>query len=252
MRVNQCRSRCRVHRYSQRVRGLSVLELLVGLAIGMLVVIAGLSALLAVRGVSGTVSEANALQLQASYALRIIGQQIRQVGGRMLQPADDPMAFAVFDEHPGLRSYLPLQGKETLASNEFALEVLYQNTAEKSLPLLNNQPQLQPLLRDCLGEMVDPSSTPVVMSRFRREGQQLVCAGSGSRQVLISGVEDFQVRYLLQTAATNSPAAWRYVRADQISTAAQWRQVGQDAKADGYGEAGFIDNQMFWRTPPDN
>ena len=34
--------------------------------------------------------------------------------------------------------------------------------------------------------------------------------------------------------------------------AAHWRQIARDAGADGYAEAGFIDNQMFWRTPADN
>lgn len=53
-------------------------------------------------------------------------------------------------------------------------------------------------------------------------------------------------------------AAWGTPFADGVGAgertlfAAHWRQVGQDAKADGYAEAGFIDNQMQWRTPSDN
>lgn len=215
-------SLCRMH---HRARGLSLLELLVGVAIGFLVVIAGLSAVIAVRGVSGTVSEASALQLQASSALRIIGQQVRQSGGRMLKPADDPMEFGVFDENAALGSYLPVQGKESPGSGQYALEVLYQNTADKSFPLLKGKPQLQPLLRNCLGEDADPAAAPVVLSRFRLRGNDLVCAGAGDPQVLISGVADFHVRYLLQSGASGSAPAWTYVSADPLTSAAKWKPV---------------------------
>ena len=65
-------------------RGVSLLELLVGIAIGLLVVAVAMGALMASRGLSGTVSDASTLQQQASYAFRIMGQQIRQAGGLYL------------------------------------------------------------------------------------------------------------------------------------------------------------------------
>lgn len=195
------------------------------MAIGLLVVATGLGAVLAARSLSGMVSEASALQLQASFAYRIIGQQIRQVGGRMLKPVDDAAELGAFDDNPALTAYVPIQGKAAPGSNQYALELLYQNAADKSFPLRNGKPQLQPLLRNCIGEVADPSSTPVVLSRFRLQGNDLVCAGAGAPQVLISGVADFQVRYLLQANASSSAPAWLHVDAGQLTTSAKWLQV---------------------------
>lgn len=221
LHLSVCSTPAPVHRQ----KGIGLLELMVGMAIGLLVVATGLGAVLVARALSGTVSEASSLQLQASFAYRIIGQQIRQVGGRMLKPVDDAAEFGVFDENPALITYVPIQGKTAPDSNQYALELLYQNTADKSFPLQDGKPQLQPLLRNCIGESTDPSSTPVVLSRFRLQGNDLVCAGTGVSQVLISGVSDFQVRYLVQANASSSAPAWLHVDASQLTTPAKWLQV---------------------------
>ena len=62
-------------------RGLSLIELMVGIAIGLLVVAVAMGALMASRGISGTVSEATSMQQQAAYAFRVIGQQHRNGEG---------------------------------------------------------------------------------------------------------------------------------------------------------------------------
>ena len=54
-------------------RGVTLIELLVGIAIGLMVVAVALGALMASRSISGTVSEATSLQQQAAYAFRVIG-----------------------------------------------------------------------------------------------------------------------------------------------------------------------------------
>ena len=80
---------------------------MVGIAIGLLVVAVAMGALMASRGISGTVSEATSMQQQAAYAFRVIGQQIRQAGSLELNlnpsialvpasganPAMSPVAF---------------------------------------------------------------------------------------------------------------------------------------------------------------
>lgn len=58
-------------------RGMTLIELMVGLAIGLLTISVALGALMVSRGVSGTVTDASQLQQQASYAFRVMGQQIR-------------------------------------------------------------------------------------------------------------------------------------------------------------------------------
>ncbi|MDR0258920.1 MAG: prepilin-type N-terminal cleavage/methylation domain-containing protein, partial [Comamonas sp.] len=72
-----------LHLYKPRLRqqGFSLVELMVGMAVGLLVMAAASVALLASRNLSVTVSDASHLQQQASYVLRIIGLQLRQAGG---------------------------------------------------------------------------------------------------------------------------------------------------------------------------
>ena len=70
--------------FPQRHRGVTLIELLVGLIIGLLTVAVAMGALMVSRGVSGTGSDASEIQQQGSYAMRVIGQQIRQAGSLKL------------------------------------------------------------------------------------------------------------------------------------------------------------------------
>lgn len=187
--------------------GVTLIELLVGLAIGLMTIAVALGALLVSRGVSGTVSDASQLQQQGAYALRVIGMQLRQAGAvrlnlafakgagtasapLVIDPAD-PVAFeGVFD-----------RGTNALKTDTSSpLQVGYQNYTEKVSFDSNAE---QSLLADCQGKK--PSAT-VIQSNFslvKASGAatgDLQCAGSdGTAQTLISNVADFQVRYVLQT-----------------------------------------------------
>lgn len=66
-------------------KGFTLLELMVGVAIGLLVVAVATAALMVSRGVSGTVSDASGIQQQAAYAMRVIGLQLRQAGSLYLK-----------------------------------------------------------------------------------------------------------------------------------------------------------------------
>ena len=61
-----------------RQRGLSLVELLVGLFLGLLIIGVAMGALMASRAVSATISDASQLQQQASHLFRVMGRQIRQ------------------------------------------------------------------------------------------------------------------------------------------------------------------------------
>ena len=63
-----------------RQQGFSLVELMVGMVLGLVVMAAAGMALLASRSVAATVSDASHLQQQASYALRVIGLELRQSG----------------------------------------------------------------------------------------------------------------------------------------------------------------------------
>ena len=71
-----------IHQRNQR--GVTLIELMVGITIGLLTVAIAMGALMVSRGVSGTVSDASIIQQQAAYAMRVIGLQLRQAGSLRL------------------------------------------------------------------------------------------------------------------------------------------------------------------------
>ncbi|RDD91258.1 hypothetical protein DTW89_18920 [Acidovorax sp. BoFeN1] len=108
-------------------RGATLIELLVGITIGLLTVVVGLGAVVVSRSLSGTVSDASRLQQQASYAFRVIGQQLRQTAGLAIDPTTGTKAnveFSVFTSAPTS----PISGKESPASSEYKLALAYQSS----------------------------------------------------------------------------------------------------------------------------
>ena len=57
-------------------RGVTLIELMVGITIGLLTVAVAMGALMVSRGISGTVNDASNIQQQAAYAMRVIGLQV--------------------------------------------------------------------------------------------------------------------------------------------------------------------------------
>lgn len=210
------------HRQIQR--GVSLVELMVGITIGLLTVAVAMGSILVSRSLSGTVSEVSQLQQQASYAFRVIGQQIRQSGGRVLRPASTATEFGEFDNNPGLNGVLPVSGIATPSNNQFILSLAYQNSMDRSFPLVSGNPVERGLVRNCLGENPGVTAAPVLTSQFRVTNNQLVCAGTGNPQSIISGVTDFQVRYLIQSS-TGTTQNFQYLNADEISSNTEWLRV---------------------------
>ena len=71
---------------AQFQQGVTLLEMLVGLIIGLLVVAVAMGALMVSRSVTGTVSDASGIQQQGSHILRVVGSQLRQAGSLYLNP----------------------------------------------------------------------------------------------------------------------------------------------------------------------
>lgn len=204
--------------------GVTLIELLVGIAVGLLVVAVAMGALMTSRGISGTVSEATSLQQQAAYAFRIIGQQIRQGGSLelglnpaiVLTPASDtnpamvPVAFDPPDP-TGVRP--PFNRASSTLSAEISppsLTVGYQNYTETTTAGATPVS----LLRDCLGQnkvTAGVPDNPVVASTFKRSSDssknELVCIGTGGiggEQALIGNVTDMQIRYIEQIVGNST------------------------------------------------
>ena len=204
--------------------GATLIELMVGIVIGLLTVTVGLGALLVSRNLSSTVTDASAMQQQASYAFRVIGQQLRQAGARTLDASTDPRDPAKFVQSSvALSSLRPVTGKDAPATDEYTLSVSFQNAEETITPVA--APVAGTLIRDCLGQNAGISTTPVLTSQFKISGNELVCKGASSHQPIISGVKDFQIHYLQQnlSASTQQPQ-FRYAKAATL-TAADWAAV---------------------------
>lgn len=211
--------------------GVGLIELMIGITIGLLTVAVALGALMVSRGVSGTVSDASQLQQQAAYAFRVISLQLRQAGSLRLNPAPqktlsstvtvdiaDPVAFetevAGFDPAKDT-----LSGTDAPGTGEFKLTMGYRNYKE---PLYAFAAE-ESLQRNCLGET---NSDALIQSKFVLDTtlNRLRCAGSGAAQPFAENVANFQVRYLLQdVSSTPGNPQISYVNATTVGT--DWRRV---------------------------
>lgn len=225
-------------------KGVTLIELMVGIAIGLLVVAVALGALMVSRGITGTVSEATLLQQQAAYAFRVIGQQIRQAGSMELNlnpsivlapasganPAMSPVAFDAPDPTGARPPFVRASSTLTGTTTPLSFTVGYQNYTEATVAASDTS-----LLRDCLGQ--NPAlaasgslgTTPVLLSQFERDTtkNELVCTGSGSggKQAIIGNLTDMQVRYVEQAPGTTTlkylpsnplPSNWNNIYAIEV------------------------------------
>lgn len=224
-------------------RGVSLVDLLVGIALGLVVVAVAMGALMTSRGITGTVTEATAMQQQAAYAFRVIGQQLRQAGSLELNltpsivPGADPnsvMTPVAFDppDPAGTRPQFDRATSTVAGTGTSAptFTVGYQNYVESVTSA--DDPVTASLLRDCLGKNGVTSGVPdaaVLVSTFTRNADtnELVCAGTASdtRRAIISNVTDMRVRYVVQSPLTTNlqyianPASvsnWRNVYALEV------------------------------------
>nr|WP_326528284.1 PilW family protein [Rhodoferax sp.] len=212
-------------------RGVTLIELMVGIAIGLLVVAVAMGALMVSRGVSGTISDASAIQQQSAYVMRVIGLQLRQAGSLYLNPnpadapADSPamvpVAFETVATSP-TRSFDP--ATDTLSSASGALTVGYRRYKESVYTSAADQT----ITRNCLGGPSDDAASPSntdqrVDSVFQLVGSELRCQGNGgTAQPIAQNVANFQVRYLMQDNTVPTNPTIQYVAAAAVT---DWLKV---------------------------
>lgn len=219
-----------------RQDGATLVELLVGLTIGLMTIAVAVGALIVSRGVSGTVTDASQIQQQASHIFRIIGQQVRQAGsmrldlaankglGEAIDPAD-VVAFTPDENlHSSTASITPISGKDSPSGSEYKLSIAYQNYAE---PTYTSASSIS-FFRNCLAEAPDlpvaPLEQNIIRSQFVLQSEELRCLGSGvSAQAIARNVADFQVRYLRQSDSGTGNPKLQNVTATDVGTA--WNTV---------------------------
>ena len=185
----------------RKQRGVSLIELLIGLTIGLLVAVAAVGSLVYTKVSSTAVGDSSRLQQDASNAMRVIGHQLRQTGARRL--ADANGGNVIFNpSYQGLTpptNFLILTGTDGASNGSDTLSIS-----------LDVDPAVD--ARDCLGQT--PAGTAIT-STFSVSAGELRCLGSAASattQAIVEGVEDFQVWY-----GVRSLTGLRYVAAGAVT-----------------------------------
>lgn len=222
-------------------RGLSLIELMVGIAIGLMVVAVAGGALMVSRGISGTVSDATMLQQQAAYAFRVIGLQMRQAGGiainldpnnLMATGAEPHMLPVAFETKAGSSltgaNFDLKTAAHRLTGTDNSLTIGYQRYGEQVFNPADASRPSEHLVRNCLGGPRDTAANDVyqrVESIFDFSNGDLRCRGNDvtTPQSVIGNVGNFRIRYLLQEGSNTGRPAIQYV--DAASAGTQWQRV---------------------------
>jgi len=233
-------------------RGVTLLELMVGIAIGLLVVAVAMGALMVSRGVTGTVSDASGIQQQGAYAMRLFGQQLRQAGSLRLNrnpgtvvAAELYLAPVAFETKA--TSATPLYSfdatkPEQIISGTAAPVTLVVGYRRYTEPTFISATDVSPS-RNCLGGPADPlpppASQPPTSDYQRLEStfwvsskNELRCAGNPNPalaspptdtdgQPVLQNVANFQVRYLVQNNTAGNPTLSQV----DASGVTNWAQV---------------------------
>lgn len=202
----------------QPQKGLTLIELMVGIALGLLVVAVATAALMGIRSVTGTVSDVTGIQQQAAYVMRTFGTQLRQAGSLYLDLGldDDGDGDILSDTAFHLRRSTDRAISEDDAGN---VTVRFTGYEEPTFFPYNG-----PISRNCLGAPGNiTGTTATIESIFTLVGNSLRCGGNGAAsQAIADNVAEFQVRYLMQG---NTPADPTMLYTDTAGVSDNWGQV---------------------------
>jgi type IV pilus assembly protein PilW len=200
-------------------RGFSLMELMVGLTIGLLVVIAAMGSMVFTQTTSKVVGDSSRMQQKADMVFRNIGFHILQAGAINLAPQPNGVAFST--DYTGFNSattglagqMVSIHGLEGASNAPDTLRVSYQ---DNMLSTATTADQNQYGVRDCLGIRPLPAFVNVDDS-FYMTGSDLMCQGASAApaQSIADGVEDFQITYGVQTVSAGANQ-YRFYDASQI------------------------------------
>ena len=179
--------------------GLTLIELMIGLAVGLLVVAVATVSLLGSRSVTGAVSDISGIQQQAAYVMRTFGTQLRQAGSLYLDLGLDADGEGEITSATAFQ----LRGNSEQAITEDAEETptkyIVQYTGYEEPTFAN----AGPISRNCLGApgSIPAGTTASIESIFTLNGTDLRC----NDQPIAQNVAAFQVRYLLQGTDQDDP-----------------------------------------------
>lgn len=211
----------------RRQRGVTLIELMVGLAIGLMVVASAMAALMVSRSISGTVSDASGIQQQGAHALRVIGGQMRQAGSLYLNPdptdttINDPLSPAIFetDVIASDSKFLSFKQEDTILGNSETGELSITFRRYKDAVFTETSPIA--LARNCTGGPEEKSKDEAIKSvfAFNSEKNELYC--NGKENSIVENVAQFEVSYIQQYFISGGSAV-KYLTAAEVT---DWRSV---------------------------
>lgn len=195
-------------------RGATLIELMVGLVIGLLVVLAATSTLIINRTSGNTISDSAALSMQANQAMRQISFALKQAGAFEVVPftpsgstTPNEVTFILGDlDKPAPRV---LSGSNDVGSGAIkpdALTVYFTNRDTT-------------VTRDCLGNSVSGLNAEISNAYTVASGD-LRCNGNNPAQALANNVEDMQLLYLVMNGSSS-----QWFKANEVEAASAWNRV---------------------------
>lgn len=202
-------------------RGFSIMELMVGLTVGLLVVIAGIGSLASTQTSSAVLGDSARLQQTADAVFRNVGYHIAQASALEIEVPGADLALVsfsnVYNGYDATRPY-SIHGNEGASSAADTLRVSYQDSGA-SVDCLGGRPAAIPATAN-VNNMFSKSTT----------SDDLMCLGwsNASSQSVASGVKDFQVWYGVRTGIVPGTETFRFYTAGAIGAppaAPNWNDV---------------------------
>jgi type IV pilus assembly protein PilW len=192
--------------------GLTLVEIMVSLVLGLLVLLAVASIYIGSRQTYRVQEENARIQESGKYALEVIGRSLKQAGADT-EMTFNPVSFTLECIPPVCTA---VDNNGVVAATDTIRTQFYAGREELNGGLWRS--------RDCLGGLVTVNG--LVTNIFSLVGADLSCNTGAGAQPLVSNVVDLQVVYgidpTLGTTAATGGQAVQYVSAP---TAAQWSQV---------------------------
>ena len=208
-------------------KGFALIELMIGLTIGLLVVIAASASFTNTHLSSLAVNDSLELHQTADAVFRVLEFQIAQAGAPTLLAVNNGGssamqvrfndAFTGFDPSVTLASgqIFAIHGERVTGANNTGADTLRTSRQDDGVSA------------NCLGTVVSNGEAGVrIDSQFFLSGNVLMCrADNPVAQPIAENVEDFQVRYGVRVGAAGanaSNAQYQFFTADQITA---WARV---------------------------
>ena len=221
-------------RYIKYQKGVTLIELMVGIAIGLMVIATALGALMISRSIAGSTNELTSLQQQASLIGRNISQQIRQAGALQLDishGSTDKANPGIFDNAAVITTNLsgstaPPSIQQSSTNTTTTLDTRLLAYTERLYASGTNTLTTGMQFANCLGE--NNNTNTMLQSRFTISAanvttgmRTLFCAGtSGTPQPIASNILDFRLNYVYQLDANAGTPNYQILSEQQINAIA--------------------------------